>query len=170
MNKQVVFYDEAPKLVLADLAARIIPPIEDGLPTMRVVHQFPPNWKDIVRVFPQVRSRVGMFFCWDKIIYAPTPGSKLTGPLLAHETMHSRRQDGKPQAWWDAYLVSKDFRLAEELLAHQAEYIVQAENANRHYRRQALKSIATRLSGKLYGSMVTLDRAKAMIQGQVGAQ
>lgn len=142
--------------------------VSDHGDTLKVIHTFPPNWSMIVRAFPQVQGRRGLFFCWDTAIYSPTSGVNPSAAIRAHEAVHSRRQNGDPYGWWEEYLKSKTFRLAEELPAHQAEYLVAVEGANRHYRKAHLALIAERLSSRLYGSMITKQEAKRLVQGSVG--
>lgn len=127
----------------------------------------PPNYADIVKTFPAVKLRRGVIFTYGKIIYNPD-NVQLTRALYAHEMVHSRRQgvDDGPNKWWNQYLTEKKFRLAEELIAHQTEYLIAAEGAGRQVRRRALAQIAARLSGPLYGRMVALDKAKELIQGE----
>ncbi len=133
-----------------------------------VKYEKPPNYKDIVRVFPAVKLRRGVIFTFGTTIYNPDR-VQLTRALQAHETVHSRRQGDDPAKWWDQYLSDKMFRFREELLAHQVEYMVEVEGAGRQVRRRALSLIAARLSGPIYGRMIGLDEAKRQIQGEFDA-
>ena|ERR1700687_16727 len=136
-------------------------------PEIEVKFEQPPNYKEIVKVFPAVKLRRGVIFTYGKIIY--NPGRVVLTPALrAHEMVHSRRQgveDG-PSKWWDRYLTDKKFRLAEELVAHQTEYLIATDGAGRQVRRAALAQIAARLSGPIYGRMISLDDAKELIKGE----
>jgi len=131
---------------------------------MRIAIDFPPNIDAIKAVFP-IRGR-GVIFCYGDTIF--NPDSVVVPPrLVAHETVHSMSQGGDPAGWWEKYLTDEEFRLAEEILAHRAEYRCALHDANRNQRRQALKLIATRLSGPLYGRMLSLDEAKRVINMEI---
>jgi hypothetical protein len=148
-------------------AALLPTPVEKAKqPEITIKFEKPPNYKDIVKAFPAVKLRRGVIFTFGLNIYNPDR-IVLTRSLRAHETVHSRRQgveDG-PGKWWDQYLTDKVFRLREELLAHQVEYMIEADGAGRQIRRRALAVIAARLSGPIYGRMVSLDEAKRQILG-----
>jgi hypothetical protein len=134
-------------------------------PEVTVKYEQPPNYKDIIKVFSVVKRTPGVIFTYGKVIYNPDR-VKLTKALYEHECVHSRRQID-PVAWWDQYLRDKEFRFREELAAHQVEYINECDGAGRQVRRRALSLIAARLSGPLYGKMVSKDEAKRLIQGEL---
>ncbi len=121
---------------------------------MQVVrNQYPPNFKEIVKVIPQAR-KPGVIFAYGDKIYAP-PGAvlPLTPHLEAHEAVHGERQRAiGVDEWWRLYLTNIRFRYNEELLAHRAEYLSMIKGAqNPIYIKGALKMVATRLSSSLYG-------------------
>lgn len=129
---------------------------------MRVVPGKPPNYDAIAELFPVIRSKPGIIFTYGDTIY--NPGNvTLSQSLLAHEGTHSRRQGDKPQEWWEQYLVDKSFRLNEELLAHQIEYISAIEGHGRAVRRRTLHAIAARLSGPIYGKLLSQSEARERI-------
>ncbi len=71
---------------------------------------------------------------------------------------------GDITAWWDQYLGNKEFRFSEELVAHQEEWRVIRETVpSRQQRRQQLGYITSRLSGSLYGNLVSRIEAKRLI-------
>lgn len=82
--------------------------------------------------------------------------------LMRHEAVHSVRQGADPVAWWDRYLKEKSFRFLEELLAHRVEFSCYAKRG-RNERRFMLQQISERLAGPLYGKMVNIRFARAMI-------
>lgn len=134
---------------------------------MNVELKRPPNWDDIVRVFPMVASPVNrVIFTWGYTIYNPF-GAKIDDSLFAHEAVHSGRQRrGRtvdPLWWWDRYLEDPQFRLTEEIPAHRAEWHKIVETRGRAERRQALAQIAQRLAGPLYGRLLTANQAKELI-------
>ena len=129
---------------------------------MQVVNAKPPNYEDVLRVFP-FADKPGVIFTFGDTVYAP--GQDDIAPSLhVHEQVHSNRQLQKGvEEWWDEYLKDAQFRYTEELLAHRAEYAYFI-NFNRNQRRAALKYIAQRLSSKLYGNIVSLNEAKKAIR------
>lgn len=118
---------------------------------MKVVKQYPPNFKQIVEVFPKARSK-GVIFAYGDLIYAPTSNRGIDPHLLAHESIHGRRQlEIGIEKWWYLYLNDRDFRHYEELLAHRAEYESMVESG--WNKDAALKLVSKRLCSGLYGSM-----------------
>jgi len=129
---------------------------------VKIVHDRPPNYDKINAVLHPPRNAI---FCYGDIIYFPA-GGELPPELIAHEEVHSRRQGDAVEEWWDKYLASPEFRLAEEIPAHRAEYLEYIKTRPglpRSRRRYVLKMIAKRLSGGLYGKVITLDKAKKAI-------
>lgn len=129
---------------------------------MRIERARPPNYDDIVAVFPFAKGKP-VYFTYGDTIFNPA-GVTISRSLMAHEEVHSARQqiDG-PQQWWARYLLEPAFRLEEELAAHRCEYAVATQGAGRGVRRSTLKLIAQRLAGPLYGKMISLDEAKRLI-------
>lgn len=127
---------------------------------MKIINDYPPNFDAIKAAFP-VRGR-GVIYCYGPAIYNPE-GVKVAPRLIAHESIHSQRQGRDPAGWWEQYLEDPLFRLAEEILAHRAEYAHVLEHGNRNEKRQAAKQIAARLAGPLYGRLLRLADAKRAI-------
>lgn len=128
---------------------------------MRIIRAEPPNIDAIDAIF-KVRGKP-VIFSWDGAIYNPH-GIRVTPELLIHEKVHSDRQFGKPEAWWDRYLSDKSFRLDEELHAHRAEFRFLRSRAFKPGKiARELAGVAARLAGPLYGGMVSLDEAKRLI-------
>ena len=126
---------------------------------LEVVDGRPPNYVAIVAVFPGA-ALPGVIFAYADRIYAPG-GRTPTPALQAHEQVHCERQDGRPEPWWERYLVDPAFRLDEELLAHRAEYRAYcARHANRVKQAQALAGIATKLAAPLYGGLISAEDAR----------
>lgn len=129
---------------------------------MRVVEDYPPLWDEINARFHLDGWRP--ILAWGDIIYNPT-GIVVTPSLMAHEAVHGRRQAGDIEGWWRRYMEDAAFRLAEEIPAHRAEYqVALAGAANRNARRATEKLVAKRLSGALYGRMITLPAARRLIR------
>ncbi len=131
---------------------------------MKIIKAFPPNYAQIIKVFPGVVRTPGVMFCYADVIYSPY--AHVTPSLMAHEKVHAARQKiTSPEEWWKQYLEDTEFRFVEELLAHQVEYHARVTQGNRHERRGALIQIAGRLASPLYGSMTTRAIAKKLIAG-----
>lgn len=132
---------------------------------MKVINARPPNFAAIVKIFP-LAVNAGTIFAYDGDIYAPGRRSELPSCIIAHELVHLERQkEIGADLWWQRYLEDEKFRYDEELLAHRAEYQALARMApSRQMRRQALAHVAKKLSGALYGRMVTVNQAKDEIK------
>lgn len=118
----------------------------------RVLKGFPPNFRDIVNQFPQARAR-GVIFSYGETVYV-NGDTTLPLELRAHEAKHGERQLAIGVAeWWEKYLSDPQFRLEEELIAHKAE--VAAHCGGNRAKRGLIKACAKRLSGPLYGSMMS---------------
>lgn len=131
---------------------------------MKVIDAYPPNIERIIEHFPDA-TRKGVMFTYGQVIYAPH-GVRVTPALKAHESVHAERQKTIGiDNWWERYFIDEKFRFAEELIAHQAEY--RWFRINRPGKSaQALHDIATRLSSKLYGHLVSFAEAKRAIEQQ----
>lgn len=129
---------------------------------MKIVKGYPPNYANILAAFPAAARMQGVLFCWGDTIYNPQ-GVTLYEPVLAHEEVHCRQQGKNPEVWWHRYIIDPQFRFEQELEAHQREYEVASLRLTRNQRRQVLRGLAHRLSGALYGKMVTKDEASRLI-------
>src|SRR6267378_274894 len=125
---------------------------------LEVVDAKPPNFADIVAVFPDA-NKPGVIFAYDGRVYAPG-FARIRTELQFHEQIHVERQQKDSKTWWDRYLIDPTFRLEEELLAHRAEYRAYCQrHSNPMKKRLALINIAAKLSSPLYGSMITVEDA-----------
>jgi len=146
---------------------------------MKIALTLPPNIAEIEKVFGAACRKPGVLFCYGDTIHNPT-GVSIPKELVAHEEIHSRRQlaeyftglpgerdpsepNWSPEKWWHWYLTNPQFRYNEELLAHRQEHMTFGLTHNRIERRLHLKAIADRLSGPLYGFMVTKAAASKAI-------
>jgi hypothetical protein len=131
---------------------------------MQIKHGFPPNYHDILAVFPRAKSHT-VIFTYGDTIYTPY-NIELPQPILAHEVVHSLQQDKSPDQWWKQYLTDKQFRLEQELEAHRAEYVAYSKYG-RKIRQAQLNIIAAKLASSLYNNMIRKDLAKQLISGKV---
>jgi len=127
----------------------------------KIVRDYPPNYDRICRAFG-VAGKRGIVFSWGDRLYVPD-GDIVPAQLAAHEAVHGERQVGDIEGWWRRYMDDADFRLAEELLAHRAEYDW-LMSGNRRQRRGALKATAERLAAPLYGPMCSVTEARALLR------
>ena len=136
-----------------------------------IVHDYPPNFQEILRVFPKA-DMPGVIFAYDGKIYNPS-GLNVPPALIAHEAVHLDRQRAlgpKPGAvtqwsgadlWWDQYLRDDKFRYHEELLAHAAEFWY-LRGGDRNVSARLLTSTALRLTAPLYNYQPPVSLQQAM--------
>ena len=140
------------------------------LVTMNITVAIPPIFKEIVAVFPEA-IKPGVLFCFGDTIYNPS-GIKIPNWLVAHENVHRKQQAVHPGVtcgWWLDYLNDPKFRFDQELPAHIEEYKqFRIDNRGRNVRRLYLRLVAERLSGPLYGRMMTYTEARKLIK--IGAK
>lgn len=129
---------------------------------MRIVNQFPPNIDVIEAVFGKTRK--GALFCYGDIIYYPGGGQRISAELHVHEAVHTKQQGKDIEGWWEKYLASPEFRLAEEIPAHQAEYkYIAGSSLGKGVKLSYLRAIARRLSGDFYGNIIGYREAKKLV-------
>jgi hypothetical protein len=125
---------------------------------MKVLHGFPPNWKQIQAAFKVRGKQVAI--CYGNTIYLPVLW-KLPPEILVHEGVHQDQQErfGSVERWWERYIAEREFRLEQELPAHQAEY----RSLVARGRLGRLEGIAQRLASPLYGSLIDIKQARKLI-------
>ncbi len=130
---------------------------------MKVVSDFPPNYRDIVDALGDVTAHQPIF-CYGETIYNPF-GRTVTEDLQAHERAHSTRQRGKPDIWWMQYLYDAQFRLQEEIIGYGAQYAyAKSKGVHGKVLEWALDHMARSLSGPLYGHIISWNDAKCKIK------
>jgi hypothetical protein len=137
--------------------------ITAGLPlNLEVRKEYPPNIEAIDRQF-KVRGKP-VLYAYAPVIYNPL-GVFITPELLRHEVTHLYQQQDIPvELWWERYINDAQFRLSQEIPAHQNEFLAHLDRRpNRHQRRGLIKLIAKRLSGPLYGNLLSLHDAKQLL-------
>lgn len=132
---------------------------------MKVLKAFPPNYARLRKAFP-ISGKPGILYAYSPILYNPS-GYGVMPWIAAHEALHMARQEEQGvEEWWDKYITSTTVRLYEEILAHQAEwteFTTQVNNRNRQT--QYLDIMADRLSGPLYGRLISRSEAVRAIMG-----
>lgn len=126
-------------------------------------HELPPIWDTAVIKFKLDKlDDVRPLFAYAPYIYDPFYAG-VPPCILAHEEVHIQRQGNDPAGWWRQYFVSEDFRLAEEILSHIAEYRVLAKGARGAAgRRDLIHNTAKRLCHPMYGYQPALPEHKAV--------
>lgn len=133
---------------------------------MRVVRAFPPLIEEIDAAF-NVRGKA-ILFAWGDTIFNPA-GVDVPPELVVHEQVHGDRQGSEIESWWRRYIGDAEFRLAEELPAHVAEFRKLCEihaprwHSARAMRRTLAAHVARKISSPLYGGLITTDAAKRAI-------
>ncbi len=129
---------------------------------VEVVHDWPPNIDEIRAVLPVTSRNI---FAYDNKIFNPS-GVKLPQELHAHEAVHFKQQDViGVEAWWVSFLGDVDFRLAQEIPAHKAEYRAFCKyNRDRNAQARKLRELGTRLAAPMYGGIITPGEAMKRIR------
>ncbi len=127
------------------------------------VKGLPPNFEEILKVFPAAAAP-NVMFAYGDVIYVPS-GNSVPQELYDHERVHGSRQTTTGvERWWQLYLEDSEFRRDEELVAHIAEYkSFCARNRDRNARAAYLSTIALRFASPLYRLGVGHREAARMI-------
>lgn len=129
---------------------------------MKIEIGYPPNIEKIRAVFGDIPSNV--IFTYGDTIFNPS-GNLITEDLIKHESIHTEQQGDNPDAWWDRYFVDKEFRLSQEVEAYQAQFVVMKKFVkDRNVLNKHLIRIASDLSGKIYGNIISFNEAMKVIQ------
>lgn len=131
---------------------------------MKINKNFPPNYSDILKQFPDLKNYKPIF-TYGNTIYNPWD-IFIDPALLVHEKTHSVRQWTDPAMWWFQYLVDPAFRLNEELLAYRAQWQYACAHYSHNDQRSLLNHITTALSSSLYGNLITKKQAKEKITNE----
>lgn len=130
---------------------------------MKIIHARPPNFDAIAAALPMAHAKTVIFTYGDTLF---VPGGGAISPwIMTHEHIHSVQQGADPIAWWDRYIADVEFRFAQELEAHRAEWRawLAAAPRNRAERRGYMVVVGSRLAGPLYGRMVRFAKARELI-------
>lgn len=130
---------------------------------MLVVTDYPPNYKELITVFP-IKDKKGILFCYSPTIYNPD-NIVISEALMAHEETHSKQQKNNPESWWKQYIENAEFRLREELKAHIVELKIFSKRfKDRNVQSNYLRSIAIRLSSSMYGNSIRFPEALKLLR------
>lgn len=139
---------------------------------MKIITALPPNYEMIATYFP-IKTMKGIWFTFGDKLYNPD-NVPVPDPIMKHEEVHMERQGDKVDEWWVRYCIDKEYRLAEELAAHRAEFAWHCSQPGANtplpgWRSKSeywLTKIAQRLSGPIYGGMVSTSQARRLICAQ----
>lgn len=129
---------------------------------MKEVKDYPPN---IEKIRKSLSPREGYCFTYGDTIYNPS-GNKIEPHLMVHESVHEIQQGTDPEAWWDNYIASIEFRFNQELEAYAAQYRFAKEQLPSKLSAKFLTAIASDLSSENYGSICTLAVAESKIRNK----
>lgn len=131
---------------------------------MQVVIDQPPNYAEIVARFPAVgQYQRKVIFAVGDVIYNPRR-MEISPALFVHEGVHGHRQGANPFEWWKRYLDDDEWRFAEEMVAHVAEYEATVAGAGRQVRRRAFKQVASKLASPIYEFQMNTKRATQLMK------
>lgn len=103
-------------------------------------------------------------FPYGMIIYNPS-GEPIPPDIWIHEAQHIAQQGKNPQAWWDRYILDKDFRLEQEVEANREQYKFFCKvKKDRNERSRALLAMAKNMAGEVYGNLLTTNKAMELIK------
>lgn len=140
--------------------------VEEEKNKMRVVHEIPPFYEDVLAAGLNPNLRYVMFAYGD-ILYVPG-GFQPLPEMMAHEMTHGRQQEayeGGKDAWWGRYLGDQYFRIEQEAEAYANQYKAYCKQfLDRNVRARYLIAVSRDLSGALYGSVINRATAQKLIQ------
>lgn len=130
---------------------------------MKIVVGKPPVWDRADKAFDLTGDEI---FAWGNTIYNPS-GNWLPPWLIEHEKVHRAQQGEDVEGWWDVYLTDPQFRLEQEMEAHQVEYKAYCKRfKSRDQRVLYLDMIAGRLASPMYGNVISKQEAVMRIRGK----
>ena len=134
---------------------------------IQVLNDFPPNWKQIEKVFPKAKDQKAVF-AYGNTTYNPF-GAEITEDIKVHEAVHTKQQGEDPQSWWDKYCSDPNFRVKQEAEAYSSQvyYLRNIVKQPSRVIEWYIEKIAQTLSGPLYGNIITLPKAKTLIRKQL---
>lgn len=127
--------------------------------------EYPPIIQAIDAKFNVVGKAI--LYAWGDTIYNPM-GVAIPKQLMVHEWVHGDRQEkteGRVEAWWKRYIEDAEFRLNEEIPAHQMEYMAYRNlQKDRNARAIYMQRVARKLASPLYGSLIAYKDAMKLLE------
>lgn len=129
---------------------------------MKTIKDYPPNYDAIVKRFGSLPETT--VFTYAGKVYSPSSDS-ITEDLWVHESTHIEQQGDDPDGWWEQYLKDDQFRLEQEVEAYHRQYThIRLFSKNKDFIARFLARIAGALSGPMYGSIVSYQKAMELIK------
>ena len=130
---------------------------------MRQIFKFPPNIKEIEKVFGPDKKKT-LIYCYGEDIYNPHK-IELEQHILVHEEVHvkQQRQYGRDY-WWMRYLEDPQFRLEQELEAYAVQYAFVKTIVPVKISDLFLDDISAVLASEVYGNILNIHQAKTRIR------
>lgn len=127
---------------------------------MKQVKGWPPNINEI-RASGLSHSE-DTVFCYGDTMYTKSE-QEIPEDVVFHEKIHSLQQKGRPDIWWQKYLISPDFRLSQELEAFSRQYQMLKTKLPNKAMKEALEEFAELLSSR-YNIPITEVEAATLIR------
>jgi hypothetical protein len=132
---------------------------------MNIIRDFPPNYSEIIKVFPIVPTIKTIVFTYGDAVYKPYKKGTLTDHVKVHEKTHEKQQGNDPAGWWNKYLSDPKFRLDQEVEAYRNQYrFFVNKNYNFKERAKLLDGIAGDLASDMYGGIISKNEAIELIR------
>lgn len=130
-----------------------------------ILGKYPPNINDIRKVLTVPETAI---FTYGSDLYIPSNG-RIDEPLFKHEQVHERQQNkmGVKQ-WWKRYISDLNFRLSQEIEAHQVQYR-EAKKLIKDRNRLSLYGLrlASSLASEQYGNIISQQDAYNAIRSEI---
>jgi len=128
---------------------------------MKIIKNFPPNYKEIEKVFGEDKRCV---YCYEDTIYN-LHDIQLEVHHIAHEQIHSEQQkELGADYWWMRYLEDREFRLKQELEAYGGQLKFVKNKVKDAIFKRFLDDIAGALASETYGNLLTKPQAETKLR------
>lgn len=128
---------------------------------MKIKNEYPPNFNMIQMYLPLGDSKP--IFCYGDTIYNPFE-QEVTKDLEIHEEVHQKQQGNNIEEWWGRYLAEPEFRLQQEIEAYGTQYAFVKQITHGELREWLKEKMAQALSGEMYGSIISYQKAESAIR------
>lgn len=131
---------------------------------MIIVNTGPPNIKQIKE---RLTPPKGTVYCYENFLFNPD-NAVIDESLHAHEEVHSEQQKKMGvKEWWNLYLISPEFRISQEMPAHQVQFrVLRKMFKDRNHQMRILNFMAKTLSSEMYGSCISFEDARDGIENE----
>lgn len=134
---------------------------------MNVLHEKPPNWDEINKLF-KLPEGDPVYFSYGDCCYNPE-AYPMSAELIRHEETHLEQQGHDRTAakiWWQRFLIDPEWRVEQEAEAYGAQYAFYCTRVkDREKRFHYLHGVARQLASPMYGSVIKHAEAMKKIKG-----